>query len=127
MTCVWDSLLRALQPDEKTQLGAPSCPATLVAALKRTVQQGAFAGVAVNDLRVSSQQWQEAVEAITAISHERTFSGYDVSAFEPVLCVLSSRLGWNVHHVYDGHLIQYVPDTEKRRVHFSSTRSHFST
>ena len=126
MTCVWDSLLRALRPEEKALLGGPNCPGTLVAALKNTVENdGSFKGVAVNGLRVSIQQWKEAADAIRSISHERTFSGYDFSAFEPVLCVLSSRLGWRVHHNFAGHLIQYVPDKEERSINFSSTSSHF--
>ena len=129
MSCFWNSILRSIQEKEKEKLGCTnSSPDQLVQALKQVVAASIFkpTPLQVNDMPITEQQWREIVEAIGCITRERIFDGYDVSACEPVLCVLSVVLGWKITHNYAGHVIQYTPPTPQREVHFSSSQSHFN-
>jgi hypothetical protein len=115
MTCVWDSLLKALrQGDVETILGrnASKGPLAFVRALKASNIY--TAGVRWQGVPVGEAQLRENMLWIGAYDEGAICGGHLTSSADPFFMLICYLFHVRIHHIRPGCTIEYMPATRPR-------------
>ena len=122
MSCVADAILRTIPWNE--QHAKPSDPVALFKWLKSKNRKPVQ--VTWNGEKLTKQQMEENVQAISNMKLEDATSGYYTSCFEPMFFLLCEIFKINIDHNFNGVNIKYCHKTSKITKCFSSSSSHMN-
>ena len=122
MTCVYNAIYSRFTNEEKALLGEQNIQGLVKWVKNLHIQTP---DVTVQGVRVTEKEMKENIERLDNIQNIN--HGYDMSGSDPLLIVLSQKLGWEIHFKYLNTLI-IIKNTKKtsRKVCFSANRGHFS-
>ena len=122
MTCVWNAILSRMSGEE-IQLLERKTPIALVKWVKSLKMK--TPDVQVNGNSLKQKEMEENIERIRNINN--IYNGYDMSSSDPLLIVLSQRLGWEIRFkfVNTNLIIKNTKKINPKIVNFRSSRTHF--
>jgi hypothetical protein len=122
MTCVWNAILSRMSGEEIQLLErkTPNALAKWVKSLKMKTPD-----IQVNGNSLKQKEMEENIERLKNINNIR--NGYDMSSSDPLLIVLSQRLGWEIRFkfVNTNIIIKNTGRKNPKIVNFRSSRTHF--
>ena len=126
MTCFWDGNMKALGNDLlKNVLGCNNRPSPreFVKLLKqRSVKTY---DVLCNNEQLKEQTLTENLISIKELKIESINNGYYCSACDPYLLLISQLFVINIHHNFNGTIINYINKHATKTVNVRSSSGHF--
>lgn len=132
MTCFWDGILNALEPNDFTMLSKTYGRFTVHT---KPTNKNFVKLLKENNSKTNHIKWQGNVLSDKELNenfiHIKNFDensiskGYYCSTCDPFLCLISKIFKVNIIHKYLKNTIEYTNTSSKKTIHFSSNRGHF--
>ena len=117
MTCFWDGLIKALKYEKND-------PVELIKHLKKRNRKTKT--IKWNNISLSTQLLKENFESIKNYDIKKRFNGYDCSACDPFLMLVSDVFRVDISFMFNGVLIIYQNPKSKTTINVRCSNSHFS-
>ena len=132
MTCFWDGILNALEPEDFKIFSKTYGRFTIYTKPKSKE----FINILkINNTKTKSIKWQDKIlsenELNENFEHIKNFNenlinnGYYCSICDPFLCLICELLNVNIIHKYLSTTIKYTKNNVKKTLHFCSNKNHF--
>ncbi len=133
MTCFWDGILNALEPEDFKIFSKTYGRFTIYTKPKSKE----FINILkLNNTKTKSIKWQDKIlsenELNENFEHIKEFNenlinkGYYCSICDPFLCLICELLNVNIIHKYLSTTIKYTKNNNvKKTLHFCSNKNHF--